>query len=414
MRRWVISLFVCALLGYPVSGREWRDLKGRVIEGAMLGYLKGRVLIDLPSGEKALLTETNLSADDRNWLEDWRDERSGEAALAPVPWSKKVAHPPVKVTQAEPTGNGTLFRSANYEFQTDSAVSVGIMNDFATVAESTLRLVDDLPLTFPERGDSRLLARIFGSRAAFEKGGGRPDAAGMYLGGMVGVRGYLIVPMSSLGAQVFAGRFTKGYGYDAQVLIHEIAHQGMGEVLGFLPQWLSEGLAEYVACMPYHDGAFHTTMRDVGAGIRQRLLKMREIGQERDAFDERKKVGTAIVKVSLPELIKAAETGWAGDLRQMHRYYFTAQLLTTYLLRLDGDGNAVRLRQALDEACAARVYLLSRGEHGKWPIDLSKVPAIDFNEVPKRINELVRAGRSWEQLEAQMFAAFAKEWGLTF
>ncbi|MCB1208980.1 MAG: hypothetical protein KDK97_06615 [Verrucomicrobiales bacterium] len=414
MRRLLLSVFGFALLVHPVAAREWHDLKGRVIEGAMLGFLKGKVLIDLPSGERALLTETNLSADDRNWLEEWLAAHSGEAALAPVVWSQRVAHPPVKVTQAEPTGNGTLFRSANYEFQTDSAVSAGIMNDFATVAESTLRLVDDLPLTLPERGDSKLLARIFGSRAAFEKGGGQPGVAGMYLGSMLGRGGYLVVPMSSLGAQVFAGRFTKGYGYDAQVLIHEIAHQGMGEVLSFLPQWLAEGLAEYVACMPYHDGAFHTTMRDVGAGIRQRLVKMREIGQERDLFDQRKKTGTTIVKVSLPDLMKAAETGWAGDLRQKHRYYFTAQLLTTYLLRLDGDGQATKLRLALDEACAARKYLLTRGEQGKWPVDLSKVPAIDFNVVPKRINELVLAGRTWEQLEAQMLAAFSKEWGLTF
>lgn len=402
------------LLSPMVGAREWRDLKGRVIVGEMRGFLKGCALVELQDGRQMMLKEEQLSADDRNWLEEWRSGREAADALAPLTWRSQVGHPPVKVSQAEPTGRGTLFRSASYEFESDSAVSVGIMNDFATVAESTLTLVDSLPLSFPDRGDEKLLARIFGSRAAFEKNGGRPNAAGMFLGGRPGMTGYLIVPMSSLGAQAFAGRYTKGYGYDAQVLVHEIAHQGMGEVLALIPQWLSEGLAEYVAWTPYHDGAFHQTMKDVGSGLRQRLQKMREIGLESDPFDGRKKAAEPIVKVSLRDLMKAGETGWSGDLRQMHRYYFTAQMLTTYLLRMDGDGNATHLRLAMEEVCDARLYLLTRSERGRWPVDLSKTHEFDFNAVPKRVNELVLNGRTWEQIETEMLTAFAKEWGLIF
>ena len=253
-----------------VSAREWRHTDGRTITAALLGVERGSAVLRMAGNQRTEVPLSNLSESDRQWIETWKRDRTPEEALPPVNWPRVVTRPLPSIEGPVIEGTDFIFRTPHYQFVGDAELSIAAVQDFATVAEATWSLLRTWPLRAPDTGSTPLTARIYRDRDAYERAGGPPDSAGVFTG-RFGRRGVLLVPFESIGIEAFQGHFTKSAAYRPRVLVHEMTHQIYAPVIRFLPLWLNEGLAEYVALIPYQNGTFRLDRDSMRHALAQRL-----------------------------------------------------------------------------------------------------------------------------------------------
>lgn len=393
--------------------RLWTSVGGQTVSAKMLGFEKGRVVLESAEKKRIVIGQEQLSKADWEFALQWKKGKTPREWLAPVHWPERVAHPAAEIAIKEGEDGGNRFLTRNYEFVVDAELSKGMMQGLATTAEASLKWIDTLPLRFPERHSERFLARVFASRETYLAGGGRSDAAGYYVGGPIGKPGVLLVPAASLGADQFGEKIAIGVGFDTHVLIHEITHQATGDALPLLPRWLQEGLAEFVARTPYHEGVFDLSERALAEALRKRLKQMREIGAGHDV------VGAAgewtRVTVPLEKLMTEDAGDWRGlsSLREVHRYYFTAYLLTAWLMRVDDGGQAIGVRVAFERVHDAVQFLLTQGQEGKWPVVLNPGDKLKAESVRQMVQDEILNGRTWTEVDRLMQQQIQTRWSLS-
>ncbi len=404
-----VSLFAAVAGEVP---RVWTSIDGRSVSGHLAGLERGHPVVFDETGRRLRLPLEQLSEADREWLAQWRSDRSpteAQAPLDPAARGARVVQPPVTLRRVSDEG-GSVHRYASpvYDFEIDAELPMAVLGELARMAEATVRLVDSMPLSLPPRGERRYLARLYGSRSDFEAAGGSPGLAGWFQAGGWGRAGALIMPIESLGI----ADMSRGAGIpDGHVLRHEIAHQATADVMPLLPLWLREGIAEVVARTPYRDGVFEPGERGLVVALKRRHEEMRRIGTETDAFGG---TGPVRTQISLPALMERERSSWSGlDIAEQHRCYFTAHLLTAWYLHLDGDGEARALRALFDEASEASLYLMTCGEEGRWP---EEAGTPDWRSGPAAVvragEALLQGGRSWQEIDAAYLADLQSKWGL--
>lgn len=367
------------------QAREWKDISGRALEAEMLGVDQGNAIVLNASKQRISLPLSKLSAADQEWVRQWTQGKSALQLFPSPAWSLTVQQPEVRVTGGAQKGAGFIFNSPHYEFRCDAEVSPSVMNDFATVAEGTLRLVYSLPVAFPSLEGKTYSARILQSEEAYARAGGPAGSGGVFIASMSG-DGVLLVPFSSLGIEQFAGRNTKGYDYSATVLIHEMVHQATGELLTLMPRWISEGLAEYAANTIYRNGVFYTGERDRILSLRQRLEGYDKLtrGNTSQTFaapsngaggnGPARVMESWIMKPS--QLLSVSEAAWRTDVDsnaavvQVHRLYLSSMFMMHYYLHLADNGDARRIRLYFQELNKASTYFRTRGREGSLPEEL--------------------------------------------
>ena len=55
--------------------------------------------------------------------------------------------------------------------------------------------------------------------------------------------------------------YAKDENFETHTMVHELTHQMMHFWLGYLPQWVVEGTAEYTGTLPLHTGQFRVSGR---------------------------------------------------------------------------------------------------------------------------------------------------------
>jgi hypothetical protein len=100
--------------------------------------------------------------------------------------------------------------------------------------------------------------------------------------------------------------------------------------LGFLPQWVVEGTAEYTGTLPLHTGQFRVSAAKNGLRDYVDFLKKRTLNGVPEPYP-------------LDELFSITNEKWneilGEDPRASHRLYFTSFLLVYYFMHLDGKGD---------------------------------------------------------------------------
>jgi hypothetical protein len=386
--------------------REWRHTDGRTLSGALLGIERGTAILRLEGHPRVAVPLDQLSVPDREWIAAWRTSRSPEEALPPAHWPRAVTRPVPRIEGPVQDGSDFIFRTAHYQFVGDAELSIGAVQEFATVAEATWELLQAWPLPAPGKGDALLTARVFRDREAYHRAGGAPDSAGIFTGGF-GRRGALLVPFESLGLESFQGRFTRGAGYRPRILIHEMTHQIYAPLIRFLPLWLNEGLAEYVALVPYQNGTFRPDRDSMRLALSQRLddYRRRDPGTS-GLFGP---INSPPERWTLPlgELfaLDRSDPGLkSATLVEKHRAYFTALLMVFYFLQCDGDGEARKIRRCFDELDAILTRRRSGGESlppGWTAEDLFR------GRIREKITEQLLDGRTPEQLQVDLRSRLA-------
>lgn len=381
LRSWVVrsssgfrhSPFLLAALfslATHTPAREWKDAaSGRTVEAEMLGIEQGRAVVVLASKQRFGLPIAKLSATDQDWLKTWATGKSPAQLLPPPAWPPLVQQPAVSVKGGPQADGSFAFRSPHYEFNCDAEVSVSVMNDFATVAEGTIRLLYALPVAFPPLEGKTFQARILASRENYAKAGGPEGSAGVFISGSISGEGVLLVPFESLGIERFLGRNTKGYDYDATVLIHEMAHQVTAELLPLMPRWMAEGIAEYAATMPYRNGVFQLGERERALALRQRL----EFYQQ---FSRNQGVNVSGWVMRPGELVRMDDNAWntanrsTASLLTLHRLYLSSMFLVHYYLHYADNGDARRIRLYFQTLGDAATYIRTKGREGEMPDEI--------------------------------------------
>jgi hypothetical protein len=390
------------------AGREWRHADGRTITAALLGVERGTAVLRLAGRRRAEVKLSDLSETDRGWIEAWRASRKPDDALPPANWPRVITHPLPRIDGPVQEGTDFIFRTAHYQFIGDAELSIAAVQDFATVAEAVWSLLQTWPLPAPHTGDTPLTARIYRERDAYHRAGGPPDSAGVFTG-RFGHRGALLVPFESLGIESFQGRFTKGARYRPRVLVHEMTHQIYAPLIRHLPLWLNEGLAEFVALIPYQNGTFRLDRDSMRLALAQRLDDYKRLDPA--AHGPFASSATPPEKWTLPLDELFALDRHDPELRSAtiiakHRAYFTALLTVFYFLQCDGDGEARRIRRCFEELddfleSGRRDGARSRPPH--WSRE-----DVFRGRIREKITEQLLDGRTPKALEADLETRLAR------
>lgn len=389
------ALWLAFCFSAVAHAREWKDVSGRAIEAEMLGVDQGNAVVLTGGKQRLSLPLSKLSSADQEWIKQWSKGKSALQLFPSPSWPQTVQQPEVHVTGGAQKGAGFIFKGPHYEFRCDAEVSPSVMNDFATVAEGTLRLVYSLPVAFPSLEGKTYSARILQSEEAYARAGGPAGSGGVFISSMSG-DGILLVPFSSLGIEQFVGRNTKGHDYSATVLIHEMVHQATGELLTLMPRWVSEGLAEYSANTIYRNGVFYTGERDRILALRQRLESYDKLTRANSAqvfAAPANGVGAGASAQTMDswvmrpsELLNKSESAWRTDVNsnaaivQVHRLYLSSMFLMHYYFHLADNGDARRIRLYFQELNKASTYFRTKGKDGGLPDELLKKRGITIDE----------------------------------
>jgi hypothetical protein len=360
--------------------RTWTETKGQQHSGQLLAYDKVRATLKLGDGRVVFVSPQSLSANDQQHLEQWRKDHPEGAwinATHMPPWPNRAGTGPVKVAavSTDPAQSRYIYHSPNFAIKSDVSLPLNTIADMATSFEATREAMLRLPLglaakpllppkyrnamMFRYGPDGRIYQLPLADQAASESKTAErpatprrlpvelyitPQAYGL-AGGASGTGGYysswrrtMLISLQNFGINIDENkRVTLNYRDKLFILRHEVSHQTMRDWLPHIPIWLSEGIAEYLAAVPYQAGRYQ--FQNLEKPFLAYLNKWR--------FEEDPHT---IPMMHPSEILKMTPQDWQGALNMNAPVlnYNSAALLTWYFLHQDDDANAAHLAAYFD------------------------------------------------------------------
>lgn len=275
--------FKFLLSGDPLTdwnpAREWTSTDGRNLKAKVVALRDEDADFLIAGGKRTKIALSLLSKEDQLFLREW-------AALSEYfNTSYKPAQSLSGEVKADMGGGvfakeGKFHETKNFRFECDVPLRATLAKDFSKLFEVTHTAVAKLPLGLSlDRPDGKkILVHLFASEADYIAAGGKKDAAGIYLS----KERLVLVPLASLGiVRGDNGKCRKTRDFDPATLIHETTHAVMHHWLQHMPLWLSEGLAEYVAALPYRDGVLYYSKHKAGL----HALAAKKFGGKAEKFE---------------------------------------------------------------------------------------------------------------------------------
>jgi len=338
-----------ALLALAGSGgaeepaeRTWKSRDGRSLTGQMTALDATAVEVRLSRGGKPIKVALNLLSDeDLAYVEEWRGQGYG---IRVERWPDEF-RPMLNFTAKElprDAGGAWAYATPNFRYLCDAPLAASLIHEYAKAFEATYQAIRELPLQLnPSPPEGKFVVRLFREREDYLKAGGPQGSSGVYV---IKSR-EILVPMDALGVRDVGKRVAiDRRSYDAGTLVHEITHQVMHEWLEVLPVWLVEGLAEYLAAVPFANGRFDFR------GMDQELLKYLEAEYRLQVVAK----GPTPVDMVVPEdLMALTHQQWSAALAgggSAALNYRSSLLLVYYLIHLDGKGDGTSIVAYLQQA----------------------------------------------------------------
>ena len=259
------------------------------------------------------------------------------------PREHKTPNAPFKISTQIETGL-QVVTTKHYRITSETPIVRQDFARFAKVLESVPQLIRRHPLPLWAPGtDQPINIFICRDDASFQRAGGNAGAVGWWDGRnrRALIRGdYFLAPPR-------AGNSRLQPRPDQGLLVHEMIHMSMNQLLWRVPPWFSEGTAEYFSICHQGDGWY--LFRDLDSMIRDHL---------RHAVS-RNKVGDKYHLLPVAEILKLDHAGWLQTAQNQpsgnaYLPYATALLLTHYHFH----GGAAR-RQKVTEHLT-KLHKLSR------------------------------------------------------
>ena len=364
--------------------RTWTDTKGQRHSGKLLAYDNIRATLQLDDGRVVFVSPQSLSGEDQQHLAQWRKDHPDAAWITPThmpPWPRRAGIGPAKVVAvtADAAKSRYVYHSANFAIKSDASLPLNTIADMATSFEATRDAMLRVPLGLAAKPllplkyrnnelfyfgpDGRIYKRPFVQKTEPENENEDEDADSpparrrlpveLYItpqayglaGGTGGTGGYysswrrtMLISLQNFGINIDEnGRITLDYRDKLFILRHEVSHQVMRDWLPHIPVWLSEGMAEYLAAVPYQAGRYQ--FQNLEKPFLAYLNKWR--------FEEDP---STIPMLAPAEMLKITPQEWQGALNMNTPVlnYNSAALLAWYFLHQDDEGDARHLAAYFD------------------------------------------------------------------
>ena len=340
-----------AFAGEPACAWTTRD--GRTFAAALSAVDGLRATLTPPDKPPMVVPLENFVPVDvaviRAWRADWRKPLIVPTCLAP--WPDQAAAPAGDARLCGGDAGVFTYESGNFRITSDLKLPLAVVNAFVMVFEATRAVLIAMPLGLHAGGErERYAVALFRESGAYEKAGGIAGTGGYY----EGHTRRMLVLLPNLGIEEKAETLRLDYARNLFILKHEATHQLLDRWHGRMPMWASEGIAEFVASLPYTQGRY--TLKNPGSGMRDYLLKWRPSGTP-----------NGIRLIPPARLMAMRPDDWKSALSQKDAYdlYNSAALLTYDFIQQDGGaplaGFLDALRRGEDATTAEHVHLL----HGK-------------------------------------------------
>lgn len=386
--RWtlLLPLFVIITAGaQPAvsnSIRTWKNSEGRTMQAKFTGINGDNVTFQLANGQTTTVPLSKLSPEDQSLIKsNPAPTPAAPSSLLPGArdqtertWPKDIiVHPKsidVKLVEDKPGENLYRYRSEAFEFISQDKLAGSVMIEIARIFEGTRSLVKALPWGVrpePPTDLGYFHAKFFTTKEAYFKDGGPANSGGVYMSADRIFR----VPFSSMGLELRGKTWFKKTDFRSDTLVHEITHQMMHDYLGFMPQWVTEGCAEYTEMLPYNAGTFR-------AGSHQKGIK--EYISNKFSFADKglSELGSASEHMGMSR--ETWTSKFNGGHENQRRIYGYSCLLVYYFCHLDGDGKGTRFFKYFDalsaEASKWRDYKTYFAKYEKEMEEFFKQPGV--------------------------------------
>lgn len=315
--------------------RRWVLRDGRGFEAELVAADGLRAAFAIGGKAPVHVAISELAASDAEAVRAWRRDRRNPLVvpLQLAPWPAQAGAAATEVQARGDDGANFFYESSNFSIASDLKLPVSVVADLARVFEATRAALIAMPLGLHAGGESEKYPVWLCKDAASYGRSGGPSGSGGHFDGR---SGRMLVLLPNLGIEEKSGSVRLNYGRNLFVLKHEVTHQLLAQWQRPMPMWLSEGLAEFVASLPYAAGRY--TLQPPGAGLRDYLLKWRRSANDRS------------LRVTAPgRLMRLTPRDWEAAVGQQEAYdlYDSAALLTFYFVQKDGGSRLAGFLEAL-------------------------------------------------------------------
>lgn len=331
---WVLVLTGAGLMVARAQALEplrvWTSVEGSQLNATLVDADGISVRLRLESGGISSVARTRLSPDDQEYVTGWLRRQPPRLGL---PDFVGVTSPDLKVEAVveDEKQSRFVYRTPHFEFESPGRLAGSLTREVGRSFEATYELMRVLPWDIQPRPaeGAHFKATLFRDMDAYLKAGGLPGSVGSYLTH----RRRFLVPFESMGIRHSGGAYRMDTDFDTHVLVHELTHQMMHFWLGYLPQWVVEGTAEYAGNLPLKNGRFQ--LSEAKSGLREYL-----------EFRKRRLVGGMPEPYPLEKLFLISTEEWNEIMSKNNpltqRLYLTSYLLVYYFMHLDGQGDGAR------------------------------------------------------------------------
>lgn len=300
------------------------------------------------SGQISHVPLSNLSIPDQAYVQAWAALGFG---VKPAPWPRDL-RPMLNFTARalpSPKPGEWIYATPNYEYRCDVELAPSLIKEYSLVFESTYFALRNIPLGLnPKPAKERFVVRLFQTLDAYHAAGGMKGSGGVYM-----LKSQeILVPLEALGVRETGNKVAiDRRGFDAGNLIHEITHQVMHDWLDTLPVWFVEGMAEYMAAVPYDEARFD--FYRAKEGVAAHLARKYGVEKSKD--------GLLHLDVASPkDLMDLTHRQWASEVTpggNAGLNYRSAFLAVYFFLHLDGKGDSAPVVAYLRQAAAKKAEI---------------------------------------------------------
>ena len=415
------TLLVFLLFHACASAEPWTMDGDKPIPGTFLGLEKGKMVFELGDKRRAALDLSRLSPESLEDLRKWHSGKtSSTALLAPPRWSARDGVRAIAIETKSKGPEKWIFETPHFIFELDAPVDSAAFRKLAMIAEATFNRVNSLPVRIPPAPPEKNRILVFNEQDAYLKAGGNNTSAARFLGNRGNSRGAVIASFESFGLKAPDENRRLATGEASRLLVHEIGHQLVAEAMPFLPTWLNEGFAEYVALVPCTNGVFESSPAQRLAAIRNRIDHYKRMDLEwfgippflESKAGGGKNAGSDLADwlVPLEELLGNPrlidESLRTGDSLTLHRAYLTSMLLTHYFFHFEGDRQGRNIRAYFETAVDLNEILMRRPPL----VTRVKTPKTrsEFDAVIEDMRDDFIGGRTHRGIQDDMVIQYAK------
>jgi hypothetical protein len=362
--------------------RVWTDEQGRQIKASLVQVKGDSAELLMPDGRKLTYPIAKLSKTDQAFVKRFELEAKSGQYMAAIPenfdapWPESASlrgNPRIETIEENPEEKRFIYESANYRYHSDVLLLNTVVGGFAVMFEATHEYCRKLPLSLNSgvKTDGKYQILLFEKKEDYISAGGPPKSGGVYIPN----KNTVMVPLTSLGVKKFGSGYTLDRERSNKTLPHELVHQLTPHAYyeHGSDGWFTEGVAEYVAVTPYRSGSFSVRSNSKAAIAYATAWGLQE--------NSGRNLGTTLKIGPLKAFMLQPYSAFAGPKANFN--YGCGLLISNYFFHMDGEGDAKRIKAFLKAMKAGK-----RGEEAL---------------------AVLLDGRTWEQLQAEITAAYAKE-----